>query len=377
MRVLVIASFADSIIGFRGDLLKAMKDQGKDVHVAAPDYTEEQKHALQDLGVTPHSFALQRTGLNPVKDTKSLISLYQLIKQVKPEQTLAYTIKPVIYGAIAARLAGVKNVYSMITGLGYVFTQQLTAKQKLLHQIVCVLYKVGLGFSKGVFFQNPDDAELFISKSLVAKSKATLINGSGINLQRFPELALPEMASNKPDLHFLLIARLLKDKGVLEYAEAAKQLKAQGYSCVFHLAGWIDDNPSAISQQDLDSWIDQELIEYHGRVSDVIGLIQQCHVYVLPSYREGTPRTVLEAMSCARAIVTTDAPGCRETVVNNQNGYLIKPKSADSLTTALKRYLEQPELVKQHGLASRQYAEQRYDVNRVNQRILNVMNGVD
>ncbi|GAB1620115.1 glycosyltransferase family 4 protein [Agarivorans albus] len=374
-RVLVIASFADSILSFRGDLLKAILQQGKEVHIAAPDFSLEQKKALVELGITPHVYTLQRTGLNPLKDAASVLSLFRLIRRLKPQQTLAYTIKPVIYGALAARFAGVKSVYSMITGLGYVFTQQNTTKQKVLHYLVSLLYKSGLACSKGVFFQNPDDRKLFVDKDLVPKQKTKLINGSGINLARFPLLKLPVIDSQHPQIHFLLIARLLKDKGVEEYAAAAQKLKQQGYQCVFHLAGWIDDNPSAIAQTDLDTWVEEGTVKYHGRIEDVAGLIAQCHVYVLPSYREGTPRTVLEAMSCGRAIVTTDAPGCRETVTDGVNGYLVQPQSVDSLVEALKRYFEQPELLTQQAAKSRQLAEQRYDVRLVNQQILQYMDG--
>lgn len=374
-RVLVIASFADSILSFRGDLLKAMQQQGKEVHIAAPDFSLEQKKALIELGITPHVYALQRTGLNPIKDAASVWSLFRLIRNLQPQQTLAYTIKPVIYGALAASLAGVKNVYSMITGLGYVFTQQNTAKQKVLHFLVSLLYKSGLACSKGVFFQNPDDRKLFVEQGLVPEHKTKLINGSGINLSRFPQLNLPAVDDQQPEIHFLLIARLLKDKGVEEYAAAAALLKKQGHCAVFHLAGWIDDNPSAIAQADLDTWIANDLVKFHGRVEDVAGLIAQCHVYVLPSYREGTPRTVLEAMSCGRAIVTTDAPGCRETVNDGNNGFLVQPQSAESLTKALIRYFELPELIEQQAAISRQYAEQRYDVNLVNQQILQFMDG--
>ncbi|MGY5449797.1 glycosyltransferase family 4 protein [Agarivorans sp. MS3-6] len=371
--VLVIASFADSILTFRGDLLLAMQANGHQVHVAAPDFSQAQLEQLSSMGIVGHAYQLQRTGLNPFKDLSSVVSLFKLIKTLQPNTVLSYTIKPVIYGSLAARLAGVRQIYSMITGLGYVFSHAISFKQKLLHALVCTMYKLSLALNRAVFFQNPDDRELFTQQHIVPLAKTQLINGSGINLGLFAAKPLPERL---PTLRFLLIARLLKDKGIYEYVAAAKILREKGYQAEFHLAGWLDDNPSCVDEADLKQWIEQGLVIFHGRVDDVKPLLENCHVYVLPSYREGTPRTVLEAMATARPIVTTDAPGCRETVIDKQNGFLVAPQNGPALADALICYLQQPELLEQHGQASRQYAEQRYDVKRVNQQILDVINGV-
>ncbi|MAY71895.1 MAG: hypothetical protein CME82_10640 [Halomonas sp.] len=213
---------------------------------------------------------------------------------------------------------------------------------------------------------------MFIEEGvLLDTTAARVINGSGVDLAHFSPVAPPAQP-----VSFLLIARLLGDKGVREFAEAAKRIRQRHPQVRFRLAGWLDDNPDSIAEHELQAWIDDGAIDYLGRLDDVRPAIAECSVYVLPSYREGTPRTVLEAMALGRAVVTTDAPGCRETVASGVNGFLVEVKNVDALCQALQRYLEAPALIAQHGEASRARAEERYDVHRVNRSILDAM-GVD
>lgn len=330
MKFLMISSFLPSVLNFRGKLLEAIHAQGYEIHIMAPEFASfpEEQQKLQALGYHLHEIPMQRTGTNPLADLKLLKHIYQQIRQIQPEYVLSYTIKPVIYGTLASWLAKVPHRFALITGLGYAFQNVESGKRSLFQKLVHGLYAQALKRSDKVFFQNPDDLKLFQDMHLLDANKPTVVvNGSGVNVQDFDVMHLPKDDAGVVKASFLLIARLLGDKGVREYAESARIIKAQFPKAEFHLVGWIDDNPSAISQAELDTWIADGRLKYWGKLSDVRPAIAECSVYVLPSYREGTPRTVLEAMAMGRAIITTDAPGCRETVLHGVNGYLVAVKS--------------------------------------------------
>ncbi|HIF9179484.1 TPA: glycosyltransferase family 4 protein [Photobacterium damselae] len=367
-KFLLIASFPDSILTFRGDLIRALQHQQLDVHVVAPDISNELKEELIEMDIVVHDIHLERTGTNPISDINYLVSLYKLIKEIKPDYTLGYTIKPVIYGSIASKLAKVSHRFSLITGLGYAFTGDVKGKRKYLQKILQGLYKIALSTNETVFFQNKDDKALFEHLNLInSQANTAIINGSGIDVEKFSPTTLPDIPS------FLLIARLLGDKGVREYAQAASLIRKKYPEVNCRLVGWIDDNPDAISQMELDEWITSGAIEYLGRLSNVQPAIQNCSIYVLPSYREGTPRTVLEAMAMQRAIITTDAPGCRETVINNVNGLLVPVKNSQALYDAMLYLVENSDEVEPMAIASRQLAEEKFDVHKVNEKMLQGM----
>ncbi|WP_152207593.1 glycosyltransferase family 4 protein [Marinobacter changyiensis] len=370
-RILVLAGLGRSLINFRGPLIKALCEAGVDVHAAAPELTSNPDvvKKLTEWGVTCQNVSLQRAGINPLYDLRSLLSVYCLIRSINPDAVLGYTIKPVIYGTLAAWLARVPHRFVLITGLGYAFTGEATGKRKLVQKIARSLYSLGLARAKRVFFQNPDDEALFRHLGLMPENvPSTLVNGSGIDLSQFKKTPLP----NEP-LVFLLIARLLGDKGIREYVAAAKQVRDQYPDVAFRLVGDVDDNPDSVDTYEIAQWQRDGNIEYLGRLEDVRSAIANCSVYVLPSYREGTPRTVLEAMAMGRAIITTDAPGCRETVVNGDNGFLVPVKSVKELVAAMKRLIEEPALVTRMGERSRQIAEEKYDVHKVNRVMLGAM----
>ncbi len=377
MKFLMISSFLPSVLNFRGKLLEAIAQQGLEIHIFAPDLKDfaEEKEKLEALGYMVYDIPMQRTGTNPAADLKTLSAMYRLIKHIQPDYVLSYTIKPVIYGTLAAWLAKVPKRFALITGLGYAFQNvDATSKRSIFQKLVHGLYQQALSHSHKTFFQNPDDLQLFQNLKLINTDvPAVVVNGSGVNVTDFNVLPLPLDHQQKPKVAFLLIARLLIDKGVREYAEAAKIIKAQYPQAEFHLVGWIDDNPAAITQAELDTWIDNKTLNYWGKLSDVRPAIAKSSVYVLPSYREGTPRTVLEAMAMGRAIITTDAPGCRETVVHGQNGFLVDVKSVDSLVKAMQTFIQQPALLKQMGEQSRQMALDKYDVHQVNQHMMQEM----
>lgn len=367
LHILIIAGNARSLIANRGDLIRAMRAAGLEVAAAVPtaDYLPE----VQELGITIYPVEMGRTGINPLHDLKYLLALRKLLRQVRPQAVFSYTIKPVLYGSLAARLAGVPRIYSMITGLGHVFTTENTRNLRL-QKVIGQLYRLSLGFNRKVFFQNPDDLLEFLDRGMLKdRSKAVRTYGSGVDMQRFSRDPLPEGV-----LTFLFIGRLLTEKGVAEFCEAAHQVKADYPEARFVAVGPHDANlPHSCAQQDLVRWQAEGVVEFIGGVKDVRPWIAQCSVFVLPSYREGTPRSVLEAMSMGRPIITSDAPGCRETVEEGVNGFLVPPRTTKPLAAAMRRFLKQPELVAEMGEASWQLVERHYDVHKVNRVILDAM----
>ncbi|EUC71634.1 glycosyl transferase [Alcanivorax sp. 97CO-5] len=367
---MLIASYPDSIVKFRGALISNFINAGYQVHVAVPklDSSPDIAKRLNDIGVIVHDIPLHRTGLNPFKDLYTLLSLRKLIMHIEADCVLGYTIKPVIYGSLAAWLSSVKHRFALITGLGYAFTGEAEGLRKVLRTVIKQLYRFSLSRNSLVFFQNPDDEALFRELGILRPSiSSCVVNGSGVDVTEYAVSPLPERPS------FLLIARLLGDKGVREYAQAAALVKARYPDVSFRLVGWIDDNPDAISQKELDEWVNLGTIDFLGKLSDVRPAIADSSVYVLPSYREGTPRTVLEAMAMGRAVITTDAPGCRETVVDGDNGFLVPVKDVPALADSMIRLIENPVKVKTMGIRSRQIAEEKYDVHKVNAVMLRKM----
>lgn len=377
MRFLIIASYPGSVLKFRGALIEVIQSKGFEIHIAAPEFDSypEDVKALKNLGYILHNIPLQRTGTNPLKDAAALASLRLLMKKIKPSHVMGYTVKPVIYGTLAAWTAKVPNRYALITGLGYAFQQvEETGNRSKLQKLIHGLYKQALSKTSKVFFQNPDDLNLFKQLKLISPATPTaVVNGSGVDVSEYDIAPLPIADDNSPGLRFLLIARLLGDKGVREYAQAAKRIKEKYPQTQFDLVGWIDDNPDSIEQQELDNWIKDGAINFWGKLSDVKPAIAASSIYVLPSYREGTPRTVLEAMAMGRPVITTDAPGCRETVTDGVNGFLVPVKSVDELTEAMEKFITNPALINTMGKTSRRIAEEKFDVHAVNNFMLKEM----
>lgn len=367
--IAVVGSFAESLINFRGPLLQAMVDRGHRVVACAPAASTAVVESLAAMGVAYRDVPLKRAGMRLDQDLRALCSLVSLFQELRPDVVLTYTIKPVTYGLLAARLSRVPRRFAMITGLGYAFIAA-GLRARLVGTAARSLYRWSLKGADRVFFQNPDDRALFQRLRLLrGPDQVVMINGSGVDLEAFRPAPLPKKPAS-----FLLIARLLREKGVREYIEAARQMRAKGVEATFHLVGWLDQgSPAAISERELHGWVADGVVHYHGHLDDVRPAIANASVYVLPSYREGTPRTVLEAMAMGRPIVTTDAPGCRDTVQHGVNGFLVPIKDATALAQAMEFFVKEPGLAHTMGRESRRIAEERYNVHHVNRVILDAM----
>lgn len=364
-RVIVMGSLAESLLIFRGALLKEMVSRGHTVFACAPNASEAIKQELSRLGVEYHDVKLERTGLNPYKDLIGFISIIKLIRKLKPDVFLGYTNKPIIYGSVAARLCGVPRIYSMIEGLGYTFFNHGFGVA-LVGFIVNKLFWFSLKFNHTIFFLNADNLTLLAQKGILGKSAHTVImNGIGVDLNKFARTDVPK------NLSFLMIARLLRDKGVSEYIHAAQIIKQKHPDVLFRFVGWPDENnPNAISESDLNLLKKSNNIQYIERLEDVRPVIAESSVYVLPSYHEGVPVTVMEAMAMARPIITTDAPGCRETVIAGKNGFLVPVKNVEALVNALEHFVTHPAEVRYMGIESRQLAEFKFDSHKINHQLL-------
>lgn len=367
-KLAIVSNQAGSLIKFRLDLLKAFKNLGYQIVAFAPDINSVVIDILNDYQIRFIQIPMSRDGLNPISNLISIYNLYKFLKKEKPDEIILYTIKPVLLGSVAASLAKVRHIYSIVTGLGYVFISE-SIKAKILRFFVEKIYTFAFKLNKKVFFMNLDDKQLFVNKSILSSEKAILINGSGVNIdyyaftQSFPK-----------EVTFLFIGRLINDKGINEFITAVRKLKSKYPQIVCKLVGPLDDNPAALCQNELDKIVDEKIIHYLGHLEDVRPTIVSSSVLVLPSYREGVPRSVLEAMSIGRPIITTDAPGCRETVVDGLNGFLVPVKDSESLAAAMEKFILNPELIASMGLESRKIVEEKFDVYKVNEIVINAMN---
>ena len=365
-KVLFIAPYAKFYEFFCWDLLEKLVHEGHEVIAIAPDKDQESK--FNSIGVDYKYIPLKNTGTNPIYDILSIYNMKKVLTRTQPDIVTCYAIKPVLYGSIAARFAKIGNVYLTITGLGYVFIGT-SIKHKILLPFIKTLYKLALKNCRKVFFQNPDDLRLFHTLKLLNKdNKVFIVNGSGVNIEKFSPTSTQEK-----QLTFIFIARLIKDKGIEEFVEATRILKRKFPWVKCKILGPLDSNPTSISKEKVELWIREGVIEYLGETSDVRPFLSQSSVFVLPSYREGTPQAVLEAMAMGLPIITSDAPGCRETVKDNENGFLVPIKNPKALAGAMEKFVLDPSLISRMGSKSREMVVQKYDVRKVNDFMLTHM----
>ena len=348
-------------------LIRALKDAGYEPVVIAPqDHAAEAR--MPALGVERIPVRIDRSGANPWADLRLLARYRALLRQLRPAAYLGYTIKPNIYGSLAAASLGIPALPN-VSGLGTAFI-----RGGALQSLVTALYRVGFARAPVVFFQNDEDRQLFVARRIVRADQARVLPGSGVDLERFAP------ASPPPDaLAFLLIARLLRDKGVVEFADAARSLRAELPNARFQLLGPIDEgNRTAISRAELDSWVRDGVIEHLGTTDDVRPSIAAASAVVLPSYREGLPRSLLEAGAMARPLIATDVPGCRDVVEEGVNGYLCRARDARSLAQAMRRFADLPPAERlAMGDAGRRKVQERFSEEFVVRAYLDVLAGLD
>ncbi|MFM5437886.1 glycosyltransferase family 4 protein [Aeromonas enteropelogenes] len=352
MRLVFVANTAWSMFNFRHGLLTSLINIGYQLTVVSPH--DDFSLKLKEMGCEIIDLPISSKSINPLKDLFLLKSLFFIYRNIKPDFIIHFTIKPNIYGSLAAKLAGIPSL-AITTGLGYTFIND-----NMVAKIARQLYKIALKSPKEVWFLNEDDRQVFINHKLVDKNKTMLLHGEGINLSHFSPMP---KSRNDEKIHFLLIARMLWDKGIGEYISAARAIKKKFPSVHFQLLGACDvPNPSAISRQQIAEWENEGVIEYLGTRGDVRPIIANADCVVLPSYREGIPRTMLEAAAMAKPLIVSDAPGCKDVVVDGKTGFLCKVKSPDSLAESFESIVKQSQSDRiVMGNAGRLFITERFD----------------
>ncbi|AKE11261.1 glycosyltransferase family 4 protein [Serratia liquefaciens] len=373
MKIVLIGTTANCVIGFRADLIKSLHQQGHIVYAFALDYDDKSRKQVAALGATPVNYRFSRTGLNPIKDLYDTYTLSKQLKSIAPDLVFSYFSKPCIFGTLAAVLAGVKKRYAMLEGLGYLFTEQpqgVSWKVNLLKKTQTTLYRLIFPKLDALILLNPDDRNDLLVKSGIKVKRAHVLGGIGLKLTDYPFTPTP----TEP-VSFIFIARLLAEKGVHEYVTAAKAVKQRYPDVQFYMLGAVDkQNPGSLTENSLKKLIEDDVIIYPGHVSNVQEWIKKSSVFVLPSYyREGIPRSTQEAMAMGRAVLSTDVPGCRETVIHGVNGFLIQRWSPEELTARMIELIEDPAKIVEMGLASYQLAQQKFDAHEVNGRLLEML----
>ena len=374
MKIVIIGTIASSLYTFRKELILSLIDKGYTVHAFTSDSDKAELAKIVQLGAIPTYYELSRGGLNPYQDLSNTISLYKKIKEIQPDIVFSYFIKPVIYGTLAAKLANVPKKIAMIEGLGFAFTEQpegYSKKARIVQRVQVLLFKLALPLADKVIFLNPDDPKDLLIKNKIKNVNFDVLGGIGLNLKDYE---FSPVTLKKP-IRFIFIARLLKEKGIFEFIDAAKIVNKQYPQAIFTVLGSIDKHSlGAMKQQQLDELIAANIIEYPGHVNNVSEWIAKSHIFVLPSfYREGVPRSTQEAMAVGRAVITTDVPGCRETVINGKNGFIVPKWNPQALAEKMIYFIENPEQIKIMGEVSYQIAQDKFDARKVNERLLKIL----
>jgi len=365
-RLLFVVNNPAFFLSHRLPLALAAQRAGYEVHVAT--MAGDSVSRIEGYGLTHHAIPMTRSGKNPVQELRTVWALYQLFRRVRPDVVHLVTIKPVLYGGIAARLAGVPAMVSAISGLGFVFVAK-GAKAAWVRQVVAMLYRLALGHRNSrIVFQNGNDRDVLQGLGAVRDEQVVMIRGSGVNLSDYAAVAEPP-----PPVVALMVARLLRDKGLQEFVEAARILRREGVNVRMRLAGGIDPgNPASVTQADVDAWQQEGIIEALGERSDIAALYAASHIAVLPSYREGLPKSLIEAAACGRAVVTTDVPGCRDAIEPDTTGLLVPSHDAPALAAAISRLVNDDALRQKMGHAGRVLAEREFDIDDVCRKHLDI-----
>lgn len=375
-RLIMIGTTAACFYGFRSDLIKELVGKNVKVYAFTIDHQVSELEKIEKLGAIPVVYSLNRGSLNPLSDLYATYKLSKQIKELKPDLVFSYFTKPVIYGSLAAKLSKVKKITAMLEGLGSPFTVHphgQSLKIKLIRFIQVSLYRIVFPFIDKIVFLNKDDpVDLIENNKIKHKANSLVVLGPiGLNLRDYSYT--PWNISN--EISFIFIARLLAEKGIFEYVEAAKIVKKKYPHIIFRVIGGLDlENPYGLTQNQLDELIESKTIEYSGFVTNVDDYIKKSAVFVLPSYyREGVPRSTQEAMAIGRPVITTDVPGCRDTVIDGVNGFLVPKWNPQALAEKMIYFIEHPEQVRMMGDQSHKIAIEKFDAEKVNQRLLEIL----
>ena len=371
--IVMIGTTAACFYGFRSELIKSLKSKNITVYAFTTDDDALELEKISKLGAIPIFYQLNRGGLNPLADILATYKLAQQIKQLKPDLVFSYFAKPVIFGTLAAKIAKVPKIIGMLEGLGYTFTDQpngLSPKTKLIKAIQVFLYKLALPkLDQLILLNNDDKTDLLINNNITIR-ETYILGGIGLDLNEYKYSPVIK----NPPIQFLFIGRLLKEKGIHEFIAAAQIVKEKFPQTTFTVLGGIDEaNLGALTQGELTQYIDQNVIDYPGHVENIAERIKQSHVFVLPSYREGIPRSTQEAMAIGRPIITTDVPGCRDTVIDGVNGFLVPKWNPQALAEKMIYFIEHPEQVHIMGNESHKIAIEKFDADKVNRRLLEIL----
>lgn len=359
IKLLFVVNSPEFFLSHRLPIAVAAREAGYQVHIASADGLGVLR--IRQLGFEHHVIDIARSGQNPLKELLSIVRLFRIFQKIRPKIVHLITIKPVLYGGLAARLAGVDGVVAAVSGLGTVFLSQ-SGLAGLRKTFISFLYRQAFRQKKlAVIFQNPDDRQVLLDIGALSLEQSRLIRGSGVDLLDYP--CLPEPAGTPV---VVMAARLLRDKGVYEYVEAARVLRQRGIDACFRLIGAPDPgNPSSIGQSQLDAWAAEGIVELLGYRSDIAQQYAAATIVCLPSYREGLPKSLVEAAACGRAVVTTDVPGCRDAIELDVSGLLVPVKDAEALADALQRLIESPVLRQSMGAAGRALAEREFAIEKI------------
>ena len=344
----------------RSDLIRFL--QSLRHHVSVISRADEAVIDLQRMGVKFENWTVARNGMNPFREGFSVLRLRRLLARIEPDVILCFTPKAILLGSLAARAAPRSHTFSVFTGLGFLFGDD-NAPKRVLAPIIRFMFRRSLRNNHIVFFQNPDDLKMFVTHRVVPVDRTCRLYGSGVDTKHFVPGPLNK---GRRETVFLMVARLVTAKGVLDYIKAATILKRERCCARFRLLGPFDDHPNAVNPDSIQSAVASNIIEYCGTANDVRPYLQDADVFVLPSYREGTPRSSLEALATAKPIITTDAPGCRETVIHDGNGYLVPVRDPIALADAMRKLVTDRHQIRTMGAMSRKLAEELYDVDKVN-----------
>ncbi len=371
MKVALISQNASpGLLIFRKDLIEQLVNNGHQVYALAADYDEAAKQQVAALGAIPVSYTLARAGTNPLADLRSIYQLFRRLRDIQPAVVISFFIKPSIYGTIAAKLAKNRVAVAMIEGLGYLYTDdgaQPSWRKRLLRAIHITLSNIAFGFADKVLVLNEDDHQELLSKLRIREDKLITFGPIGLNLADFDYHAPP----STDVIRFVFVGRILYDKGVEDFINAAKQVIQQTDKAEFLMLGGFDDNnPAGIPEADFKTLIEGSAISHYGHVDDIKQRLIESHVFVLPSYREGYPRSTQEAMAIGRPVITTNVNGCKDTVEQGKNGFIVEPRQPEALAEAMMHFVEQPQAVAEMGRHSRRFAEENYNAKTVNQRLM-------